>query len=73
MQVDNEKEFKTLQSQVSDAERFAAAKLLLFRCRHCSCEYNFDGALKNSVRHLVPLSSLTLAGPAPHAARIRLS
>ena len=43
-----EREFRTLQSQVSDATRFRDAKDWMVRCRHCHSTHVFDGLDKNS-------------------------
>lgn len=45
-----EREFKTLQSQISDAQRFADAEPFLIRCRTCGTESAFDGVSDNQVR-----------------------
>lgn len=50
-----EREFKTLQSQISDAQRFADCEPLRIRCRSCSTESAFDGIADNKVR---PVPSL---------------
>ncbi|BGP59681.1 DNA-directed DNA polymerase alpha catalytic subunit pol1 [Rhodotorula toruloides] len=44
-----EREFKTLQSQISDAERFADAEPSRIRCRTCGTISPFDGILENKV------------------------
>lgn len=43
-----EREFKTLQSQVSDKERFALTEPFRVRCRSCDAETLYDG-FENSV------------------------
>lgn len=45
-----EHHFKTLQSQISDAERFKDVEPLNFKCRSCGTTMLFDGLDKNSVR-----------------------
>lgn len=45
-----EREFRTLQSQISDAERFKDVESLKFRCKTCHSTSVFDGLDKNSVR-----------------------
>lgn len=45
-----EREFKTLQSQISDAERFAQAEPLRILCQTCHAEAIFDGLAQNAVR-----------------------
>ncbi|GAA6009942.1 DNA-directed DNA polymerase alpha catalytic subunit POL1 [Rhodotorula paludigena] len=40
-----EREFKTLQSQISDAQRFADAESFRIRCRACGAEAAFDGGI----------------------------
>ncbi|GAA5918206.1 hypothetical protein JCM8208_006171, partial [Rhodotorula glutinis] len=42
-----EREFKTLQSQISDAQRFAECEPLRIRCRSCGSESAFDGVAEN--------------------------
>ncbi|GAA5879617.1 hypothetical protein JCM3774_004286 [Rhodotorula dairenensis] len=42
-----EREFKTLQSQISDAQRFADAEPFRIRCRTCGTESAFDGVSDN--------------------------
>ncbi|KWU44823.1 hypothetical protein RHOSPDRAFT_17356 [Rhodotorula sp. JG-1b] len=42
-----EREFKTLQSQVSDAQRFADTEPFRIRCRTCGAESVFDGVGEN--------------------------
>ncbi|BGP49603.1 DNA-directed DNA polymerase alpha catalytic subunit pol1 [Rhodotorula kratochvilovae] len=42
-----EREFKTLQSQISDAQRFRDCEPLRIRCRACSAESAFDGISEN--------------------------
>ncbi|BGP09423.1 DNA-directed DNA polymerase alpha catalytic subunit pol1 [Rhodotorula toruloides] len=42
-----EREFKTLQSQISDAQRFADAEPFRIRCRTCGTINPFDGILEN--------------------------
>ncbi|KAM0750832.1 hypothetical protein T439DRAFT_289087 [Meredithblackwellia eburnea MCA 4105] len=49
-----EREFKTLQSKISDAERFAQAKPFDIRCRSCGIITSFDGLAHNSSRILTP-------------------
>lgn len=44
-----EREFTTLQSQQSDAERFKDAESFHFRCRTCNAESKFDGLASTSV------------------------
>lgn len=44
-----EREFKTLQSQISDAQRFADAEPFRIRCRTCGTINPFDGILENKV------------------------
>ncbi|SCV75007.1 BQ2448_8036 [Microbotryum intermedium] len=44
-----ERDFKTLQSQVSDAQRFRDVEPLRIRCRICETESVFDGLVKNSM------------------------
>lgn len=44
-----EREFKTLQSQISDEQRFLNAKSLSIRCRSCGVVCDFDGIANNSV------------------------
>jgi hypothetical protein len=44
-----EREFKTLQSQVSDAQRFADTEPFRIRCRTCGAESVFDGVGENQV------------------------
>lgn len=45
-----EREFKTLQSQVSDAQRFADTEPFRIRCRTCGAESVSDGVGENQVR-----------------------
>jgi hypothetical protein len=47
---DVEREFHTLESQISDAERFKDAELLKLRCRRCTTEMTYAGMLKDEVR-----------------------
>ncbi|GAA5873099.1 hypothetical protein JCM8547_006792 [Rhodosporidiobolus lusitaniae] len=42
-----EREFKTLQSQVSEAQRFADCERMKVRCRTCGMEALFDGITEN--------------------------
>ncbi|SCZ87769.1 BZ3500_MvSof-1268-A1-R1_Chr2-3g05237 [Microbotryum saponariae] len=49
-----ERDFKTLHSQVSDAQRFRDVEPLRIRCRVCETESIFDGLVKNSVSDLHP-------------------
>lgn len=44
-----ERDWKTLQSQQSDAERFKDAEPFHFRCRVCSTESDFTGLASTSV------------------------
>ncbi|KAK4703657.1 DNA polymerase alpha subunit A, partial [Phenoliferia sp. Uapishka_3] len=47
-----ERDFKTLQSQVSDEERFRNTKAFSIRCRSCGVVCDFDGLSENSGRML---------------------
>lgn len=51
-----EREFKTLQSQQSDAERFKDAEPFGFRCRKCGIEGHFVGLNGNTVSLLFLLA-----------------
>ncbi|KAJ1917120.1 DNA-directed DNA polymerase alpha catalytic subunit pol1 [Mycoemilia scoparia] len=42
----NGDELKTLDSQISDAERFRFADPLQVKCRGCQCEYSVDGIVR---------------------------
>lgn len=44
-----EREFKTLQSQITDKERFAESEPLYIRCRYCHLAVIFDGVAENAV------------------------
>jgi hypothetical protein len=47
-----EKEFKTLQSQISDAQRFADASPFTVRCRSCGSLTAFEPPSEKHVSHL---------------------
>lgn len=47
-----EREFKTLQSQISDAQRFRECEPLRIRCRACTAESAFDGIAENKASRL---------------------
>lgn len=46
-----EREFKTLQSQISDEQRFADAEPFRIRCKACGAESAFDGISDNKVSY----------------------
>lgn len=47
---DVEREFHTLESQISDADRFRDAEPLRVACRHCRTETTFSGMSDNADR-----------------------
>lgn len=47
-----DRDFKTLQSQISEAQRFADCERFHVRCRACGTETLFDGITENKVRFL---------------------
>lgn len=51
--LEDEREFTTLRSQISDAERFAECDPLRFKCRSCTAESIFDGLIQNTVSNLL--------------------
>lgn len=48
--AETEREFSTLDSQISDAERFRDVEPLRLKCRHCGSDGVFGGLLDDPVR-----------------------
>lgn len=53
--VENEREFHSLESQISDAERFRLCDSLKLRCRICKRDQDFRGLLDNTSETIQPL------------------